>query len=106
MKAEEHELINKTQVEKDFLVRLSWYYRDDCSDEIEDVISYCDRHPDYEFGRAWCDFEDQDLLWVFIETFKLDIRSALETLVEQKRAEEKEHAQEMIERMRDLHGTN
>lgn len=105
MKAEEHELINKTQVEKDFLARLGWFYRNDISEEIEDVIRLCDRHPDHDFGKAWCDYEDQDLLWTFVDALKLDVRSALEALIEQKRAEEKEHTREMIERMNDLYGS-
>lgn len=104
MKAEEHELINKTQVEKDFYKQLDWFYCDDSSDDIERVIVICDRRPGDNFGRAWCDLEDQEIIWMFIDLFKLDIRSMLEELVIQRRKEDRERAREALDRINDLRG--
>ena len=98
-----HELINVTQVEKDFTQYLDWFYRDECSDEIEHVIDICDRQPTHDFEKAWCDIEDQELVWVFLDLFNFDLRSMLVALVLQRREEEKEHAKEMMDRMRGLH---
>lgn len=104
MKPEEHELINTTKVEKDFSKELDWFYRDDCSDEIESVIRLCDRRPDNDFEKAWCELEDQDLVWMFLDLFAIDIRSMLMELVAQRRKEENESAKEQIDRINDLRG--
>lgn len=98
------QLINVTKVEKDFLKELDWFYRDECSDEIESVIKLCDRRPDNDFEKAWCELEDQDLVWMFLDLFALDLRSMLEELVLQRRKEEEESAQEAIDRINDLRG--
>lgn len=105
MNKERDKVIDVIQVEKDFLSYLDWFYRDECSDEIESVIKACDRRPDNDFEKAWCDLEDQDLAWMFIDMFALNLRPMLEALVLQRREEEKEHSLEMMDRMRDLHGT-
>ena len=98
------QLINTVKVEKDFLHYLKWFYRYDASDEIERVIKICDDQPSHDFERAWCDFEDQELVWMFIDLFALDLRSLLTELVLQKRKEEEESAQESIDRINDLRG--
>lgn len=105
MNKERDKVIDVIQVEKDFLGYLDWFYRDECSDEIEHIIDICDRRPDNDFEKAWCDLEDQDLAWLFIDMFALDLRPMLVALVLQRREEEKEYAKEMMDRMRDLHGT-
>ena len=86
------QLINVTKVEKDFLKELDWFYRNECSDEIERVIELCDRRPDNDFEKAWCELEDQDLVWMFIDMFAIDVRSMLMELVLQRRKEEEEKA--------------
>lgn len=98
------QLINTTKVEKDFLDYLKWYYRYDNSEEIERVIKICDDQPNHDFEKGWCDYEEQDLVWMFIDLFALDVRSMLMELVLQKRKEEKESAQEQIDRINDLRG--
>lgn len=98
-------IVKKSEVEEKFLGYLDWFYRDECSDEIESVIKTCDRRPDNDFEKAWCDLEDQDLAWLFIDMFALNLRPMLEALVLQRREEEKERSLEMLDRMGDLHGT-
>lgn len=98
------QLINVTKVEKDFLKELDWFYRNECSDEIERVIELCDRRPDNDFEKAWCELEDQDLVWMFIDMFALDLRSMLTGLVLQRRKEEEEKAKEQLDRINDLRG--
>lgn len=98
------QLINTTKVEKDFLKELDWFYRNECSDEIERVIELCDRRPDNDFEKAWCELEDQDLVWMFLDLFALDLRSMLTELVLQRRKEEEEKAKEQLDRINDLRG--
>ena len=98
------QLINTTKVEKDLLKELDWFYRNECSDEIERVIELCDRRPDNDFEKAWCELEDQDLVWMFLDMFALDLRSVLTELVLQRRKEEEEKAKEQLDRINDLRG--
>lgn len=98
-------IVKKSEVEENFLGYLDWFYRDECSDEIESVIKACDRRPDNDFEKAWCDLEDQDLAWLFIDMFALSLRPMLVALVLQRCEEEKAHALGMMDRMKDLHGT-
>ena len=98
------QLINTTKVEKDFLKELDWFYRNECSDEIERVIELCDRRPDNDFEKAWCELEDQDLVWMFLDLFALDLRSMLTELAIQRRKEENERAREALDRINDLRG--
>lgn len=98
-------IVKKSEVEENFLGYLDWFYRDEASEEIESIIKICDRRPDNDFEKAWCDLEDQDLAWMFIDMFALDLRPMLEALVLQRREEEKAHALELMDRMKDLHGT-
>lgn len=96
-------VLDAIQVEKDFLKQLDWFYRNECSDEIQSVIDICDRSPDGNFSKAWCNLEESELVWMFVDLFEFDLRPMLVALVLQRREEEKEHAKEMLDRMRDLH---
>lgn len=97
-------VLDAIQVEKTLLRHLDWFYRDECSDEIEHVIDICDRSPEGTFTEAWCNLEDQDIACLFIQIFNFDIRSMLMELVIRRRKEEKESAQEAIDRINDLRG--
>lgn len=97
-------VLDAIQVEKTLLRHLDWFYRDECSDEIEHVIDICDRSPEGTFTEAWCNLEDQDLACVFIQIFNFDIRSMLMELVLQRRKEEEEKAKEQLDRINDLRG--
>ena len=103
MNKDREKVVDVIEAEKNFTHYLDWFYRDECSDEIEHIIDICDRQPTHDFEKAWCDIEDQELVWVFLDLFNFDIRSMLVALVLQRREEEKEHAKEMMDRMRDLH---
>ena len=98
------QLINTTKVEKDLLKELDWFYRNECSDDIERVIELCDRRPDNDFEKAWCEFEDQDLVWMFLDLFAIDLRSMLTELALQRRKEEEEKAKEQLDKINDLRG--
>lgn len=104
MNTEEDIIVKKSEVEEDFLHYLDWFYRDECSDEIESVIKICDRRPDNDFEKAWCELEDQDLVWFFLDLFALDVRTMLTAIMLERRQEERESAKETIDRINDLRG--
>ena len=98
----EEMVVDKKKVEIDFLHHLNWFYREENSEEIERVIALCDGTDDFE--KEWCELEEQESVWYFIDLFALDLRSMLVAIVAERRLEEQESAKEQIDRVNDLRG--
>lgn len=106
MKAPQTEemIVDKRKVELDFLNYLDWYYRDENSEEVERVVELCDSAKDNDFEREWCELEEQETVWYFLDLFALDLRSMLVAIVLERKQEEEEKAKEQIDRINDLRG--
>lgn len=106
MKAPQTEemVIDKRKVELDFLHYLDWFYRDENSEEVERVVELCDSAKDNDFEREWCELEEQDAVWFFLDLFALDLRSMLVAIVLQRKQEEEEKAKEQLDKINDLRG--
>ncbi len=94
--------LDKKEVEIGFLHHLNWFYREESSEEIERVIALCDNTDDFE--KEWCELEEQEAVWYFIDLFAIDLRSMLVAIVAERRLEEQESAKEQIDRVNDLRG--
>lgn len=97
-------VLDKKEVEIGFLHHLNWFYREENSEEIERVIALCDGTEDNDFEKKWCELEEQESAWYFIDLFALDLRSMLVAIVAERRLEEQESAKEQIDRVNDLRG--
>lgn len=98
----EEMIVDKREVELGFLHHLDWFYRNENSEEVQRMIELCDNTNDFE--KEWCELEEQEAVWYFLDLFALDLRSMLVALVLQRREEEEEKAKEQIDRINDLRG--